>query len=645
MRKIAIFILALAAAGWRQSGSVYIVSLQGDDRNPGTEERPWRTLAHAVARLKPGDTLLVRGGTYFEQVSVNVSGTPEAPITIQSYPGERAVIDSGVPEFRTAPNEDWELVDSSTGEYRSKRLAGRGYIFAYIDGIQGYENERVALVPYQNAAAFRSKSDEYTGPSTPFYVGPGTFRDPATGRIHIRLAKTKEMREAEARYGRVLDGDKEDPRRYSIILSQARTTLQVTGSHLTFRGLTVNQAQESVSVSPGARSVRFEDVTVWLGYHGVVLRGAREVTITGSRVYGDHPHWISWTDMKVPPAPADFMRNTSIDLRSGSRDVEISWSHVRGSGQDMIGVNNDETHLSVHHNRLENCGDDAFELEGTVNVGLISIWENYVGNCFLFVAPGQDTVRYDGPLYVYRNVVALLRNPFINRKEGIVRWNGGGRYGFEYMFKHGVSSIYSTRNVHYYHNTLVMLNTAGQGLNLTPKDPAGSTFANNIAVMVNGVVNRDYRTGPGQIVDGNLYWKMNTVDTAPLLSRFDTVAEFSAATGLEKHGIGSEPKRGTNPLFKNFRPRFVNREQTVWELAPDSEIFSPWDFLLSDASPAVGAGVELPASLPDSRRSRDIGALPVGTPAAEFRKFPFTPPSFTTSRPPAAGAGGVMRAR
>jgi hypothetical protein len=36
--------------------------------------------------------------------------------------------------------------------------------------------------------------------TTPFYIGPGLIRD-ADGRIHIRLAKTADMRAAEARYG------------------------------------------------------------------------------------------------------------------------------------------------------------------------------------------------------------------------------------------------------------------------------------------------------------------------------------------------------------------------------------------------------------------------------------------------------------
>jgi parallel beta-helix repeat protein len=61
-------------------------------------------LAGAIARLKAGDTLYVRGGTYVvtTQIAyVNVAGTAAAPITVTNYPGE-------VPTFTsTVRQEDY----------------------------------------------------------------------------------------------------------------------------------------------------------------------------------------------------------------------------------------------------------------------------------------------------------------------------------------------------------------------------------------------------------------------------------------------------------------------------------------------------------------------------------------------------------
>ncbi|MBI3684499.1 MAG: hypothetical protein HY235_29340 [Acidobacteria bacterium] len=45
-------------------------------------------------------------------------------------------------------------------------------------------------------------------------------------------------------------------------------------------------------------------------------------------------------------------------------------------------------------------------------------------------------------------------------------------------------------------------------------------------------------TGLGQVVDGNLYWRVNPSDSAVLLSRYDTVPEFSAATSNLRPAAG-----------------------------------------------------------------------------------------------------------
>ena len=84
------------------------------------------------------------------------------------------------------------------------------------------------LVPYQSEAMFRATTDQYVDSTTPFYVGPGTFRS-SDGHIYIRLAKTAEMRYVESRDGQVFNTDLPDPRNYSIVISGVGTTISVTG--------------------------------------------------------------------------------------------------------------------------------------------------------------------------------------------------------------------------------------------------------------------------------------------------------------------------------------------------------------------------------------------------------------------------------
>lgn len=628
----AVLVVGVAVVGSRVlqgspgTATTRYVSVRGSDDNPGSLGRPWRTIAYAASQLRPGDTLLVRGGTYRERPTVAASGTAGAPITIQSYPGESAVVDSGPAGFRTPGNQDWEPVAPAIGEYRSVRRSEPDQAYAYVDGVPGYRNGRVALIPYRSAEAFRSASDAYVDEATPFYAGPGVFYDPADQRVHIRLAKTAALRAAEARYGAVFDGDRPDPRRHPIILSSAPSTLVVDGSHLVISNLTVNQAKDTIVLSPRAHDVRFDGITAWIGDTGIRAdgEGIRHVTVTRSRIYGDNPRWVFWSDMKNPPAPADLLRSTAVDLYGGTSDWEISYSHLRGSAQDLISTNTDEQRIAVHHNRMESCGDDALELEGTRGVGEVRVFENFIGNCLVAVAPGQESPSFSGPLYVFRNIVVSLQDPPVNRAPGINRWNGGGRFGYEYVFKQHAG------NTFIYHNTLVLLNHDGDGLNLVPAAPAGTYVANNVAVTVNGVVNGDYPTGPGQIVDGNLYWRLDGDGGDALLASAATVQAFSRATGLERGGVGEAAGKGTDPRFAGFRLGVARRGAQRWELRPGSEVFEPADFLLRRGSPAIGAGIAIPAHprlgrLPDTRSSRDIGALPYGTDAAEYEGFPFVP--------------------
>ena len=63
----------------------YYVSKKGNDDNNGTKKQPFLTIRKAVSVLKPGDTCLIRKGTYLEVISLDISGNINSPITIKSY--------------------------------------------------------------------------------------------------------------------------------------------------------------------------------------------------------------------------------------------------------------------------------------------------------------------------------------------------------------------------------------------------------------------------------------------------------------------------------------------------------------------------------------------------------------------------------
>jgi hypothetical protein len=60
-------------------------SPSGSNRWPGTEARPFRTVARLAARLRAGETgCLLQGATFAENVTIRRGGTPGRPITLTS---------------------------------------------------------------------------------------------------------------------------------------------------------------------------------------------------------------------------------------------------------------------------------------------------------------------------------------------------------------------------------------------------------------------------------------------------------------------------------------------------------------------------------------------------------------------------------
>jgi len=65
---------------------------QADDKGPGTEQQPFKTVAPAAEKARPGDTVLVHKGVYRERVAPARGGEEGRPILYLAAPRERVVI-------------------------------------------------------------------------------------------------------------------------------------------------------------------------------------------------------------------------------------------------------------------------------------------------------------------------------------------------------------------------------------------------------------------------------------------------------------------------------------------------------------------------------------------------------------------------
>ncbi len=86
----------------------------GSDANPGTLERPFRTINAAAAKAGPGDRVLVHPGLYREHINPPAGGRADAPVVFESAVPHQAVVRGS-----ELWNPGWQPVDGHPGLYRT----------------------------------------------------------------------------------------------------------------------------------------------------------------------------------------------------------------------------------------------------------------------------------------------------------------------------------------------------------------------------------------------------------------------------------------------------------------------------------------------------------------------------------------------
>lgn len=150
------------------SGAI-VVSPKGSDANPGTVAQPLRTVHAALKKVKPGGTVVLRGGVYREGASgYAVGGTKYvvklSKVTIQNYPNERAWMDGTVAVSgwkRTAGTNQysvaWSTPSLCAGAYYSRhysKQANNGPC-SYSDSIGGQASNGNPLMLFRNGVQLK----------------------------------------------------------------------------------------------------------------------------------------------------------------------------------------------------------------------------------------------------------------------------------------------------------------------------------------------------------------------------------------------------------------------------------------------------------------------------------------------------------
>lgn len=593
----------------------YFVAPGGNDTNPGSQDRPFRTAGQGISVLLAGDVLNLRQGVYVGPVSIaGKHGTAANPIVIRSYPGEAAYLDGSFPGFRQRGNADWvpgrqldpQAVDD---EYISAAAFAEDLVNR---GAFGDRNPYTRLVTYSRLEDLRAANETFDriagadprpGPDVTdsdgnplghrhpwVYMGPGLFFNAGTRRVHIRLAHTHNG------LPNVTDYDEEtDPRRVSLAISHHdMVTVSITNcSHLRLERLTIEHGGDNTIVVQQTSGLTLDHVRMRAGTRAIRIGSSADVVLAHCLFDGGVPTWMFRSDRTGGyffRSDGDVVANnlgekTSEALLLGSlanTSVEIHHcDFVAGHRVFLEGQG-----VDFHHNWLSNVQDEALSLgfDGGTAETVTTIHDNVINrvSTALSLGAGNQATRWR----IYRNLIDLrgrIRGTRPREAGDRSVWTSG-------RFHSGAQESLAPHDI--FHNTVVVSDRRGPAAFSHFEGATGSNprrCFNNIFVSANPGPDADIPItivaspafpGPS---DGNLFHRTGRA----------TADAFRHAQGT----FAGLAELHASDLFEQSKAQYPPGYEAGSQLTDPMFVDADSDLRLSERSPALAAGIRLPVDL------------------------------------------------
>jgi hypothetical protein len=360
------------------------VSPRGADDNNGSSGAPLRTLAAAVAAARPGDRIVLRGGTYHESVRIQGKG-----LDITSAIGERAVFDGAVPITSFGRDgDDWATPWTASFAVRtgapvltSKPASGHpGQVF--VDGAP--------------LAEVLSRDE----------VAPGTFfHDVAAGTLYVGSDPTGHLVEASdlpwAMYFDKAAGSSltnVTVRRYATPLDDM-AAVRAYSDDMTVRGL-ISELNAASGLSVIGSNVSVSSSVLrdngYIGMHGHLADG---VTLYRSEVVGNNRGGFdpkhSASGVKITASDGITLRDNVVASNGGpglwtdlsAAHVVIVGNLVHHNGRSGIQVELSGHAVVADNVSIDNGESGVWVLESND----VDVWHNHLGRNL------RDVWVEDGP--------------------------------------------------------------------------------------------------------------------------------------------------------------------------------------------------------------------------------------------------------
>lgn len=634
--------------------ALYVDGVRGNDAAAGSQDAPWKTINAALPKLKPGDTLYLRGGVYYEHVKGTLVGEARKPITVRAYPGEMVVVDGGLREFSENAATAWEPCPNGVkDEYQSTKTYPTDTNRADATNTWGVFGD--SMIPLQG---YRLRSDmqsdsmfwERLGEEAPknakagkvnnemkVYCGPGIWYNPETKRIHARLAHTNLEGLMEDNYR-----GETDPRKVPLVVAlRGEAVMEFEKSqHMALQDIVLRGAVTSCLVIDGCRDVSAEGITALGGGRVVAVRFTQGFRMKDSAVRGPAAPWTFRSSLKYRAVEAQLFAASGWHPQDNA-DFELAYCEFTDS-VDGVFIGN-VAGVKLHHCVLDNISDDGIFLtagtsfDGRTPGGSIQIYQNHFSRILTNFAFGvghgrQKTIQEipvlgkdgkpaldkDGKpqvievkqvgagVWVCRNVFDFRRwVPYFPAKNA-----DAPQDLTQYGRPNGDHGSPTWEPMWIYNNLFVTMDQAwrgyyGAGLGMGAQYGTKRRIFNNIFVQARGLPGFTFVDPKMDLqADWNLFWS----EAEGPGTKDDVFAKFRGSRVFTASKERYEPGWTANDRFADPKLTQFNAD---WR--------KPVDFTLQAGSPAYDAGMDTPTEWPDPLRGQDkgkpdIGPLPEGVP-------------------------------
>lgn len=375
-------VLATVAGTGGVSADTYYVDRDhpsASDGNPGSEASPWATIQHAADTVGAGDTVLVKQGTYPEQVTISCVGTAVQSVVFAAYPGHTVTVDGA-----SVPLEEWagllQMVNASYVTVRGFHVTNSGP-WGTNPGIQVDPGDHIVIENNHTSATASSGILIWSGDD--IVVAGNEIESPMTAGLEdsrnecITVGRTANF---EVRDNHVHDNTA--GRGEGICLKDGSSYGSVHHNHV--------HHVPNVGIYLDAWSEHTHHIDVWSNRvhdveegSGIVLASERGGLLESVRVFNNLSYHNTYLGLNVS-ANGDVTTHPMVDIEIVNNSV---WGNGESGGWGGgLGVDHDQwTGLVIRNNAF--AGNFSFEITfesvnpsgATIDHNLIDDWDGYPG--------------------------------------------------------------------------------------------------------------------------------------------------------------------------------------------------------------------------------------------------------------------------